>query len=181
MTILPQTKASSFQFAYLNDNLVFQYTQEGLKRITWIHNGMKYCLTRYNHHNERYETFNESDVDIIRRLTNLETCEEALNELMSKISDNAVSEMPKGMTYVEPNEDQEENDSKVPNTNQEPNTNTHNPIIDTNHTDQKKAPTKYWHIVFLIGAVVLLGTVTTILWQTARKKNSKFANGNYDK
>ena len=163
-------ESSTCYVCCVNDNLVFSGSYGNLVTITWIYNGLVYqlnCQDEYGNPNF-YEHFNETDIDIVRRLTNLETCEEALNELMSKISDNVVSEMPKGMPHVDPNHNQEINGTKDPNT-----------IDDINHADQKKAP--YWHIVFLIGAVALLGTVTTILWQTARKKNAESANGNYDK
>jgi hypothetical protein len=152
-----QTSLKSYKIACVHNNLVFDYWGNGsLKDIYWIHNGLLYNLFSVDELNSLTNDFGETDVDIVRRLTNLETCEEALNELMSEISGSVVSEMPKGMACVEPDING-----------------------DTNNTDQKKAP--YWHIVFLIGAVALLGTVTIILWQNARKKNSKYANGNYDK
>ena len=94
LTVLPHNKAKAFSLACLDNNLVFGYRQEsGLATIEWIHNGIYYLLWCQ----DESVVFNETDVDIVRRLTNLETCEEALNELMSEISDNAVAEMPKGM------------------------------------------------------------------------------------
>ena len=103
MTILQPNQEPPYKVAYLNDNLVFCYNANTnyrfLWRVEWIHNGLLYRLYCYDYQDKDHLTvyFNETEVDIVRRLTNLETCEEALNELMSEISDNAVAEMPKGM------------------------------------------------------------------------------------
>ncbi|MBE6672597.1 MAG: hypothetical protein E7599_03635 [Ruminococcaceae bacterium] len=102
-------------FVCANDNLAFKYDKEGLVMIEWVHKGMIYQLHCQDKHGDtnRYEYFNETDIDIVRRLTNLETCEEALNELMSEISDNAVAEMPKGMPRDElPNGSDENKENK---------------------------------------------------------------------
>lgn len=97
MTVLDPSLNES-KFACLNDNLVFHYVSKfgGLIEISWSHNGLYYQLDCEDEHGNM-SAYNETDIDIVRRLTNLETCEEALNELMSEISDNAVAEMPKGM------------------------------------------------------------------------------------
>ena len=99
----------------VNDNLVFSGSYGNLLTIKWIHNGLMYQLNCNDEHGDSntYEYFNETDIDIVRRLTNLETCEEALNELMSEISDNAVAEMPKGMPRDElPNGSDENKENK---------------------------------------------------------------------
>ena len=87
--------------ALVNDNLVFNYGVKGMMSIDWIHNGVLYTLVGSDKEPAQDgsdSVFGEKDIPIIRRLTNRDTCEDALNELMAQVSKDAVSEMPVGVS-----------------------------------------------------------------------------------
>lgn len=101
LTRLQPTEGKECYVTLLDGRIVFEYASYGLILIHWIHDGIWYQLSldvRGGAYANVYNPFDEGDIGLVRRLTNVNTCQEALDTLMEKIEVSATEQMPVGTT-----------------------------------------------------------------------------------